>query len=78
MYILLALVVPLAVGFGLYRLLFWTLEETAEESAHLEMARQKRGFYNPQVWSVFNRIFPERPPLLGYRRDKRGRFRKMR
>jgi hypothetical protein len=77
MYILLVLVVLAAVGGVLYRLLFWTLEETVEESDASDRAARERNSYNPHGWTVFNRLFPQRPPLLGYRRDKRGRFRKL-
>lgn len=78
MYILLALIVLLTIGIALYRFLGWTFEESLEDGGEADRGRDTARFYNPQAWSVFNRLFPQRPPLLGYRRDKRGRFRKMR
>ena len=58
--------------------LSWLLGEASEgEGEAGERQRPPRSFYNPRTWAAFRRLTAKRPPLLMYRRDKNGRFRKL-
>ena len=73
MYILLFLILVLAAALALRWLLGWTLPEIPEDVACSDDRIQNPSvFYDPRTWVIFQPI-----PLLSYRRDKRGRFRKM-
>jgi hypothetical protein len=73
MYILLFLIVVLMSALAVRWLLGWTLEEMPEDVGRFnEEVRNPSVFYDPRTWAIFQPI-----PLLSYRRDKRGRFRKM-
>ncbi len=52
--------------------LFWSLPELPEDVAVPEVPDHPSLFYDPRTWAVFH---PR--PLISYRRDKKGRFRKM-
>ena len=63
---------------GGYYFLSWLLSETSEErQTREERERPPRSFYNPRTWAAFRRLVRTRPQLLMYRRDKKGRFRKL-
>lgn len=52
--------------------LFWSIPEVADDSSIAEPPEHPSLFYDPRTWAIFQ------PKLLiSYRRDKRGRFRKM-
>lgn len=73
MYILLFLIVVLTSALALRWLLGWTLQEMPEDVIRPDEAIENPSvFYDPRTWAIFQPI-----PLLSYRRDKRGRFRKM-
>ncbi len=73
MYILLFLILVLLSALAMTWLLSWTLQESPEDVSRPEEAIGNPSvFYDPRTWAIFQPI-----PLLSYRRDKRGRFRKM-
>ena len=73
MYILLFLIVVLASALAARSFLSWTLAEVPEDSSSFdEQPLDASRFYDPRTWAIFQPI-----PLISYRRDKRGRFRKM-
>ena len=73
MYILLFLIVILASSLAVRSFLSWTFAEVPEDSAPFEEPPlDSSRFYDPRTWAIFQPI-----PLISYRRDKRGRFRKM-
>jgi hypothetical protein len=73
MYILLFLIVVLMSALAVRWLLGWTLAEMPEDVGRFnEEVQNPSVFYDPRTWAIFQPI-----PLLSYRRDKRGRFRKM-
>jgi hypothetical protein len=73
MYILLLLIVVLASALAVRSFLFWTFPEVPDD-IHFETEPPPNPsiFYDPRTWAIF-----QPRPLLSYRRDKRGRFRKM-
>jgi hypothetical protein len=77
MYVLLVLILLLALIGGLYFVLSWSLAETPEDLDH-ERTRNPRSFYDPRTWAAYHRLVAQKPPLLSSRRDRQGRFRKMR
>ena len=79
MYLLLLLAVALALVLWLSWFLSWTVAEAPEDSAASEeQRRNRRNFYDPRTWAAYQRWTRHRPLLISYRRDKRGRFRKLR
>lgn len=66
------LVFALLAVFGVRWLLFWSLPEPQEDTVVVEPPANPAVFYNPRSWATF-----QPRPLISYRRDKRGRFRKM-
>ncbi len=78
MYVPIVLLGFVALVVGGHFFLSWLLVETSEdretEGGH---ARPPRSFYNPRTWAAFRRLTAKRPALLMYRRDKKGRFRKL-
>ena len=73
MYILLFLIFILASALAVRSFLSWTFAEVPEDSASFEESPlDPSRFYDPRTWAIFQPI-----PLISYRRDKRGRFRKM-
>jgi hypothetical protein len=72
MSILLFVAALLAAVLAIRWFLFWTLPELPEDVAVAEAPDHPSLFYDPRTWAVFH---PK--PLLSYRRDKKGRFRKM-
>lgn len=80
MYALILFLFALLVGFGLRWLVEWTLVETPEDSlSSWQNTREPRDFNHPRTWAAYQRLLRrKRPPLISSRRDKRGRFRKMR
>lgn len=78
MYILLFLITILLLSFFVHALLSWTFSEPPEDcEAAGERLKPPRSFYNPRTWAAYHRLAAQRPAKLSYRRDKRGRFRKM-
>ena len=78
MYILLFLVSILLLSVLVHALLSWIFSEPPEDRQSLaEPHKPPRSFQNPRTWAAFHRLVAQRPARLGYRRDKRGRFRKM-
>ena len=73
MSILLFLIVALAMALTVRWFLFWTFPEMPEDisSSHPSQS-DPSSFYDPRTWMIF-----QTKPLISYRRDKRGRFRKM-
>ena len=80
MYILLFLIVLLLVlALGAHSFFGWAMAETPEDGGAAAQARQReRSFHDPRTWAAFRRWLNQKPPLLWSRRDRRGRFRKMR
>jgi hypothetical protein len=73
MYILLFLILVLMSALAMALLLSWTLQDTPDDVSNSdEPIENPSVFYDPRTWAIFQPI-----PLLSYRRDKRGRFRKM-
>jgi hypothetical protein len=58
--------------------LSWAFAESPEDGTSDGPTRSPRSFYNYRTWTAFHRLLSRRPPLLTYRRDRRGRFRKLR
>jgi|GEM_PF-5024492 len=77
MYILLVLILILALVAGLYVTLSWSLAETPEDVAD-ERSQEPRSYYDPRTWAALHFLLGEKPLLISSRRDRRGRFRKMR
>ena len=79
MYILLFLIVLLLVlALAAHSFFGWAMAETAEDGAAAQARRRERSFHDPRTWAAFRRWLNQKPPLLWSRRDRRGRFRKMR
>ncbi len=78
MYFLLLLTILLGLGIITYAGLHWTLAETTEDEPASQPTRAPRNFYNPRTWAAFHRLVGRKTLLLTYRRDRRGRFRKVR
>ena len=79
MYMLLFLAVLLALVVWASWFLCWTVAEAPDDDAASdERRRNPRNFYDPRTWAAYQRWTRHRPLLLSYRRDKRGRFRKLR
>ncbi len=78
MYFLLFLIILSALGVLTYAGLQWMLAETLEDGAASQPPRAPRSFYNPRTWAAFHRLASRKALLLTYRRDRRGRFRKVR
>jgi hypothetical protein len=73
MYILLLLIVVLASALAVRCFLFWTFPDAPEDVAtEPELPASPSLFYDPRSWAMF-----QPRPLISYRRDRRGRFRKM-
>ncbi len=66
----------LAVAVAVHLLFHWLMFEPPEEDIQVSPADSAR-FYDSRSWLAFRCFFEEKPLRLGYRRDKRGRFRKM-
>ncbi len=53
--------------------LYWSIPEIPEDvSTAADQPANPALFYDPRTWAIFQPI-----PLISYRRDKKGRFRKM-
>jgi len=73
MYILLFLLVAIATAFAVRSFFFWTFPELPEDiSLTPEAPTNPSAFYDPRTWAMFQPKI-----LISYRRDKKGRFRKM-
>lgn len=73
MYILLFAVSILAIAFAIRSFLYWTFPELPEDSSRFEEQPASPSiFYDPRTWVIFKPM-----TLISYRRDKKGRFRKM-
>lgn len=73
MYILLFLIAIVAAVLLARWFLFWTFPELPEDVGPAQVSQPEPAtFYDPRTWAIFH---PR--PLISYRRDKRGRFRKM-
>ncbi len=73
MYILLFAITILAIALAIRSFLYWTFPEVPEDSTSFqEPPLQPSNFYDPRTWAIFKPM-----TLIGYRRDKKGRFRKM-
>jgi hypothetical protein len=71
------LLVAVALPFAIYAILYWLLAEAnEEEQARKPKARIVR-YWDAMIWNAVGRWW-DPPRQLSYRRDKRGRFRKMR
>lgn len=78
MYVSVVLIGFVGLLVGGHYFLSWLLVESPEDRQSREEAgRPPRNFYNPRTWAAFRRLASKRPPLLMYRRDKNGRFRKL-
>ena len=77
MYILLILSLLLALFGAMYFILSWSLAD-ASEHADDERTQDPRSFYDPRTWAAYHRLLGQKPLLLSSRRDRQGRFRKMR
>ena len=77
MSILLVLILLMAAIAGLYFTLSWSLEETPDDLED-ERIRNPRSFYDPRTWAAYHRLVGQKPLLISSRRDRQGRFRKMR
>lgn len=78
MYVPIVLIGFVGLLVGSHFFLSWLLVESGEDrQSRGEAARPPRNFYNPRTWAAFRRLASKRPPLLMYRRDKNGRFRKL-
>jgi len=72
-YILLLLIVLVASALAVRSFLYWTFPEAPEDDRReTEPPAHAPFFFDPRTWAMFQ------PKLLiSYRRDKKGRFRKM-
>jgi hypothetical protein len=77
MYILLVLMLTLGLVTGLYLTLSWSLAETPEDIGN-ERIEEPRSYYDPRTWAAYHFLLGQKPILISSRRDRRGRFRKMR
>ena len=77
MYVLLVLILLLGLIAGLYFTLSWSLAEEPEDLDD-ERTRNPRSFYDPRTWAAYHRLVGQRQLLISSRRDRQGRFRKMR
>lgn len=78
MYVPIVLIGFVGLLIGGHVFLSWLLAEAADDrDGRAEAARPPRSFYNPRTWDAFRRLARKRPALLMYRRDKKGRFRKL-
>jgi hypothetical protein len=77
MYVLLVLILILALVAGLYLTLSWSLAETPEDVSD-ERIQEPRSYYDPRTWAAYHFLLGQKPLLISSRRDRRGRFRKMR
>jgi hypothetical protein len=53
------------------------LREVPEDSLADDRPANPSSFYDPRTWTAFHRFMGSGNLLLTYRRDKRGRFRKV-
>jgi hypothetical protein len=77
MYILLVLILLLALIAGGYLIISWSLTEVPEDIED-ERTHDPRSFYDPRTWAAYHFLIGQKPLLISSRRDRRGRFRKMR
>ena len=78
MYVPIVLLAFVGILVGSHFFLSWLLAEMPEDrDSHGQIVRRRRNFYNPRTWEAFRRLTAKRPALLMYRRDKKGRFRKL-
>jgi hypothetical protein len=81
MYVVIVLLMFVAAIVLANAFLSWLLVEPPEDETVPEReareAREARSFYRPRTWRALRRLLAKRPPLLTYRRDKNGRFRKL-
>lgn len=78
MYILLSIALAVAAVALAWLFTLWLLPEAPEDDlGGSEGTRRPRDFYDVRTWVAYQRWTRQKPALLAYRRDKRGRFRKM-
>ncbi len=73
---LLLIVIGMALPLAGYAMLYWLLAEAGEERRPLTPGALIVRYWDAMVWSNVSRWW-ERPLQLTYRRDGRGRFRKI-
>ena len=61
----------------LHVLVAWLMSDQTEDEDAPRLKVLFLPAYNPRAWPIVKRWLAERPKRLTYRRDKRGRFRKL-
>ncbi len=70
------IIVAVALPLGGYALLYWLLADTREEHRPPAPKRLIISLWDAVIWNAVTRWW-DRPLQLTYRRDRRGRFRKI-